>query len=66
MSKVKKKDWSLYRQEFPEISFARFLVPIFATRDLQNDMFCQVAERARDFRVGLDPHIVGRRKEYLT
>ena len=33
------KKKTLYRQEGPDIHFGRFLGPVFATRDLQNDMF---------------------------
>ena len=38
---------------------------VFATRDLQNDMFCQALEPERDFRVGSDPDNLGKRKIIL-
>ena len=38
--KSENKNLSLYRQEVPDIHFDRCLVLVFATRDLQNDMFC--------------------------
>ena len=60
-----KKRKSLYRQNVTEIILARVLVLVFATRDLQNDMFCQLAEPESDFPVGLEVYIVGRQKEYL-
>ena len=48
----KKKDYlAPYRQKVSGIHFGRFLVLVFATRDLQNDMFCQLAETQRDFPV---------------
>ena len=43
--KSEKKNLSLYGQKVFEISFDRFLVLVSATRDLQNDMFCQDLER---------------------
>ena len=55
----------LYRQAIPEIILVLFFELVFVTRDLQNDMFCHLAESARGFPVGLDPHIVEKEKEYL-
>ena len=50
---------SFYRQEVPEIIFDRFLVVVFATRVLQNDMFCQLVESPHDFPGELDPNNLG-------
>ena len=50
MSKIRKENLSLSRQEVPEIIFGRFLVVVFATRVLQNDMFRQALGIEKDFR----------------
>ena len=41
MSKIRKENLSLSRQEVPEIIHGPFGDVVFATRVLQNDMFCQ-------------------------
>ena len=50
MSKIRKGNLSFSGQEVPEIIFARFLALVFATRVLQNDMFCQALGTENDFR----------------
>ena len=47
-----KKNLSLSRQKVPEIFLSRFFALCFAEPVLQNDMFCQVVERGRDFTTG--------------
>ena len=49
-NQLAQQNLSLSRQEVPELSFGRFLVVVFATRVLQNDMFCQLVECRNDFR----------------
>ena len=41
-----------YRQEVPEIILVRFLLIVFATRVLQNDMFCQALGTEMPLAVG--------------
>ena len=56
LSKSRKENLSLSRQEVPEIILGWFLALVFATRDLQNDMFCQALDTENDFRYCLEPH----------
>ena len=53
LSKMRRENLSLSRQEVPEIHFGWFLDVVFATRDLQNDMFCQALGTEKDFRGNL-------------
>ena len=48
---LEKKNKSLYRQEVPGIHFGWFLDVVFATRDLQNDMFCHALGTERELAV---------------
>ena len=50
--------------EKPKLSIIIFTL-VIAARDLQNYMFCQLAEPENDFRHCLDPHLVEKEKEYL-
>ena len=49
-NQLAQQNLSLSRQEVPELSFDRFLVVVFATRVLQNDMFCQALGTEMHFR----------------
>ena len=62
MSKIRKENLSLSRQEVTEIMLVGFLDVGFATRVLQNDMFCQALGTEKDFRDCLDPNNLGERK----
>ena len=49
-NQLAQQNLSLSRQEVPEIILVRFLDVVFATRVLQNDMFCQALGTESDFR----------------
>ena len=50
--KSQKKNLSTYRQKISEIILGCFLVVVFATRVLQNDVFCQALGTENDLGVG--------------
>ena len=49
-NQLAQQNLSLSRQEVPEIHFGWFLALVFATRVLQNHMFCQALGTEKNFR----------------
>ena len=65
MSKIRKENFSLSRQEVPGIISSPFLDVVFVTRVLQNDMFCQALGIEKDFREEFDADNLRDRKIIL-
>ena len=65
MSKIRKENLSLSRQEVPEIIFDRFLVVVFATRVSTESNVSLSLGAGEELHWRLDPSKFEREKEYL-